>query len=63
VLARRGGPSGSVIAQQTLERGETLRLTGQHIWLRLGAPWNVQVKRGTEPVKIAATTLPLNLVA
>lgn len=63
VLARRGGPTGSVLAQQTLEQGDTLKLSGQHIWLRLGAPWNVQVKRGTQPVKIAQTTLPLNLTA
>jgi cytoskeleton protein RodZ len=61
--ARRGGPTGSVIAERTLEQGQRLRLTGRHIWLRLGAPWNVQVRRGTQPVKIAPTTLPLNLTA
>jgi cytoskeletal protein RodZ len=63
IQARRGGPAGSVIAEQTLAQGQSLRLTGQHIWLRLGAPWNVQVERGTQPVKIAQTTLPLNLTA
>jgi hypothetical protein len=61
--ARRGGPNGSVIAEQTLDQGQSLRLTDQHIWLRLGAPWNVQVKRGGQPVRLASTTLPLNLVA
>ncbi len=63
VLARRGGPTGLVIAQRTLAQGETLRLTGHHIWLRLGAPWNVRVKRGARSVTIAQTTRPLNLIA
>lgn len=61
--ARRGGPTGAVIAEQTLEQGEHLRLQGQHIWLRLGAPWNVQVTRGAQRVKIAPTTLPVDVTA
>jgi hypothetical protein len=63
IQARSGGPAGSVIVERTLAQGQSVTLTGPHIWLRLGAPWNVLVKRGSRPVKIAPTTLPLNLTA
>lgn len=46
VLARSGGPSGAVLAEQTLEPGQVLRLHRQHVWLRLGAPGHVVVSRG-----------------
>ncbi len=62
VQARRGGPTGPVLAEQTLEPGESLRLSAQHVWLRLGAPWNVDVHRGVRTVKLTATTEPQNIV-
>jgi hypothetical protein len=46
VLARSGGPSGAILAEQTLEPGQALRLHRQHVWLRLGAPGHVAVSRG-----------------
>jgi hypothetical protein len=46
VLARSGGSSGAILAEKTLEPGQTLRLHQQHVWLRLGAPGNVKVSRG-----------------
>lgn len=63
VQARRGGPTGAVVAERTLAQGESLRITTQHIWLRLGAPWNVRVQRGTRVVATAAGTQPVNVVA
>ncbi|HEX3806202.1 MAG TPA: RodZ domain-containing protein [Gaiellaceae bacterium] len=63
VQARRGGPAGAVLAERTLAQGETLRLTAQHVWLRLGAPWNVRVTRGAHALKLAPTTLPANVTA
>jgi hypothetical protein len=50
VEARRGGPSGAVLAERTLEPGQSLTLHQQHVWLRLGAPWNVAVRRGAHAV-------------
>ena len=41
LLARRGGPSGKVIWDGTLEKGRSLSLVGPEIWLNLGAPRNV----------------------
>jgi len=63
VQARAGGPNGAVLSERTLEQGESLRLTEQHVWLRLGAPWNVRVSRGAHAVTLAPTTLPVNVTA
>lgn len=61
VEARRGGPNGALLAERTLEIGDTLRLPGAHLWLRLGAPWNVDVHRGTHVVPLAPSTQPVNV--
>jgi hypothetical protein len=62
VLARRDDASGAVLAQQTLQPGQTLRLSAPHVWLRLGAPWNASVHRGTRAAQLGTTQLPLNIV-
>jgi cytoskeletal protein RodZ len=61
VLARRNDTNGGVLAQRTLQPGETLRLTAPHVWLRLGAPWNVTVRRGAHTIHLGAAQQPLNL--
>jgi cytoskeletal protein RodZ len=61
VLARRNDENGAVLAQQTLQPGEKLRLTAPHVWLRLGAPWNVSVRRGAHTAHLGAVQQPLNL--
>jgi hypothetical protein len=63
VQARRGGPNGVVLAVRTLAAGESLRIAARHVWLRLGAPWNVRVQRGTHVVATPAGTRPVNVVA
>jgi len=63
VQARVGGPTGAVIAEQTLEQGQTLRLAHPHVWLRLGAPWNVTVMRAGKSVSVGSSRAPLNLTA
>jgi Helix-turn-helix domain len=62
VQARRGGASGPVLAERTLEPGEVLRLTAPHVWLRLGAPWNVDVRRGSHVERLKPTGLPVNVL-
>jgi len=62
VQARRGGPSGAVVAERTLEPGQVLRLTAKRVWLRLGAPWNVVVRRGSHVERLQATGLPVNVL-
>ena len=60
VLARRGGPTGAVLAERTLERGEVLRLGTQRVWLRLGAPWNVRLQRGARSIALPQATGPID---
>lgn len=62
VQARRGGPTGAVLAERTLAQRATLRLATPHVWLRLGAPWNVRVQRGGHVVRTPAGTQPVNVV-
>jgi cytoskeleton protein RodZ len=38
---RLGSETGKVLYERTLEQGETARFAGRRIWIRLGAPWNV----------------------
>ncbi|HVV57913.1 MAG TPA: helix-turn-helix domain-containing protein [Gaiellaceae bacterium] len=61
VLARSGGPSGAVLAEQTLEPGEVLRLHRPHVWLRLGAPGNVSVSRGSHVLHGLPAAEPVNV--
>jgi cytoskeletal protein RodZ len=61
VLARKGGPTGAVLAEQTLHAGDVLRLKASHVWLRLGAPWNVSVHRGTHALHGLPRGTPVNV--
>jgi transcriptional regulator with XRE-family HTH domain len=47
LLVRAGGPTGKVIYTGFLEQGQTfpLRLTAP-VWIRVGAPWNLDVRLG-----------------
>jgi hypothetical protein len=61
--ARIGGPTGSVIAERTLAAGQSIELGTKRVWLRLGAPWNVHVARGSHAVRLAGGTRPVDLTA
>jgi cytoskeleton protein RodZ len=39
--ARLGSETGKLLYERTLEPGQTARLVGRRLWVRLGAPWNV----------------------
>jgi hypothetical protein len=62
LLVRRGGASGPVMYEGTLQAGATIRFAAR-VWVRLGAPWNVAVHRGSHTVHGLSTTKPINLVA
>jgi len=62
VLVRRGGATGPVLYEGLLGQGQTLRFAPK-VWVRLGAPWNVAVRRGPHVVAGLAATMPVNLVA
>lgn len=49
VLVRSGGPTGKVLFEGVLEQGKTLPLSlsrSPRIWLRVGAPWALDVRVG-----------------
>jgi len=62
LLVRRGGSSGAVLFEGTLEQGRAMRFAPR-VWVRLGAPWNVAIHRGVHVVTGLSTTTPVNLIA
>jgi cytoskeleton protein RodZ len=62
LLVRRGGPAGAVLYEGTLEQGNAKRFAPR-VWVRLGAPWNVTVRRGAHVVSSAPPSNPVNLTA
>lgn len=56
VQVRLGSATGRVLVERTLQPGETERLgLRKSLWIRLGAPWNVDATLGTRSV---TTSLP-----
>jgi cytoskeleton protein RodZ len=41
VEVRRGSANGAIVFLRTLEQGDTARVHGVRLWVRFGAPWNV----------------------
>jgi hypothetical protein len=62
LLIRRGGEAGPVVYEATLRAGQTIRFAAPKLWIRLGAPWNVDVRRGARTFRASSTTQPENLV-
>jgi hypothetical protein len=59
---RRGSATGPVLYEGMLEQGKMLSFAPK-VWVRLGAPWNVAVHRGTHVVGGLRATKPVNLLA
>lgn len=52
VLARAGSETGRVLYEATLPSGESIRLHGRRLWLRLGAPWNLDARLNGRPIAL-----------
>jgi hypothetical protein len=65
LLVRIGGATGRVVYEATLPRGHSVTFGHVKLWIRFGAPANVDVHRGGRPVGGLAGTgaTPVNLVA
>lgn len=61
ILVRRGSATGPVVAERTLEARQSARFAESQLWVRLGAPWNVVVQRGTRTVHLASTHTPVDV--
>ena len=44
--SRKGGPTGQVLFQGTLEKGETQRFVGKRLWFNVGSPENLHATLG-----------------
>jgi cytoskeleton protein RodZ len=64
LLVRLGGASGRVLYEATLPAGHRITFGGAKLWIRFGAPANVDVRRGGRVVRglAGAGDTPLNLV-
>lgn len=62
LLVRRGGPAGIVLFEGTLEPGKAMHFVPR-VWVRLGAPGNVDVQRGAHVVRGLPATTPVNITA
>jgi hypothetical protein len=52
VAVRRGGPTGTVVFEGTIERGETLPLRGKSYWLNVSTPEHLVITVGGKRVTI-----------
>lgn len=59
---RHGGPTGNVVYEGTLHSGSTMRFASPSLWVRFGAPGNVDVTRGGKGVAGLAGTSPVDIV-
>ena len=62
LLVRSSGPAGPVLYERTLAQGSTLRLpVGRALWVRIGAPWNLDLSVAGRPVT-GLPTAPANVL-
>lgn len=63
LLARLGSSLGPVVAERTLEPGETARFgLKKPLWIRLGAPWNLAAAIGGRSITAALPALTGNVL-
>ncbi len=56
LLVRLGSESGRVLYEDMLEEGRTARFTARRLWIRIGAPWNVNASLNGKRTQLPATT-------
>jgi cytoskeleton protein RodZ len=59
---RKGGPTGAVVYEGTLQLGSSKRFTASGLWVRFGAPSNVDAARGAKRVQGLTGGQPLDVV-
>ena len=46
----------------TLEQGASLRLARNRLWIRLGAPWTVDLRLDDKPLALQSSSSPVNVL-
>jgi cytoskeleton protein RodZ len=49
---RLGSATGKTVFERTLQPGQSARFTGQRLWVRIGAPWNVDATLNGKSVQL-----------
>jgi cytoskeleton protein RodZ len=63
LIARFGSSVGAVVAERTLQQGQTARFgLKRPLWIRLGAPWNIAAAIGNRSVTSALPALTGNVL-
>ena len=62
LLVRKGGATGPVLYEGTIAPGQSVHFAAR-VWVRLGAPWNVTVRRGSQTFPAPSGNEPQDLVA
>ena len=52
---RLGSKTGTLLYERTLGQGQTVRFSGPRLWIRVGAPWNLDTTLNGKPVQLPAT--------
>jgi hypothetical protein len=51
-----GSATGRLVYQRTLEQGRTARFVSTRLWIRIGAPWNLDATLNGKAVQLPAST-------
>ena len=57
-----GSESGPALYEGTLQQTRTLRFAHRRLWIRLGAPWNLEARLNGRPVRLPSSPGPVNVV-
>jgi len=60
--ARRGSPTGPLLAERTLAAGQVAHLHGRRVWLRVGNATSARLRVNGRTVPLAAVAGPVNLL-
>jgi len=63
LLVREGSKSGGILYEGILEQGRSVRFARRSLWVRMGAPWNVEARLNGKPVAgIVSGGRPVNVL-
>jgi hypothetical protein len=55
LAVRRGSSTGQLLYEGTLQPGQRMRFAGSRLWIRIGAPWNVDATLDGKAVRLPAS--------
>ena len=53
---RLGSATGTTLYERTLEPGQSARFAGRRLWVRIGAPWNLDATLNGKPLQLPTAT-------